>query len=175
MKFKMSLMLIFLFCFLSSGPLTKTVYSEEPEIQTITVLGIENLIKENEGKVVLVNFWATWCGYCIEEIPDLVSLQNEYDRKLKVIGVSFDLVSNYYKGFNGGDVSGWVTQCMKDNDINYDVYLAESKDLYDHYNIPGLPVIIIYDLKGDLYSKYIGYGPKESLIKSINKLIGMNE
>jgi thiol-disulfide isomerase/thioredoxin len=53
--------------------------------------GVRRALEGHKGKVVLVNFWATWCPPCVEEFPDLVKLQNRYrSRGLVVLGVSLD-------------------------------------------------------------------------------------
>ncbi|MCC2670045.1 MAG: Thiol-disulfide isomerase and thioredoxin [Armatimonadetes bacterium] len=61
------------------------------EAQVVDGGGVKKAIEASKGKVVLVNYWATWCGPCVAEFPDLVKLQNQLGPKgLVVLGVSFD-------------------------------------------------------------------------------------
>src|SRR5687768_14180878 len=60
-------------------------------VQAVDGKALKRAIEEQKGKVVVVNYWATWCAPCVEEFPDLVKLQNSYrDKGLVVIGVSMD-------------------------------------------------------------------------------------
>lgn len=61
------------------------------DVQSLDAAGVKKAIESNKGKVVLVNYWATWCAPCVDEFPEIVKLQNQYrDKGLVVIGVSFD-------------------------------------------------------------------------------------
>lgn len=61
------------------------------DLQSLDAAEVKKAIESNKGKVVLVNYWATWCAPCVDEFPDIVKLQNQYrDKGLVVVGVSFD-------------------------------------------------------------------------------------
>jgi thiol-disulfide isomerase/thioredoxin len=61
------------------------------DLQSVDPAAVKKAIESNKGKVVLVNYWATWCGPCVDEFPLIVKLQNQYrDKGLVVIGISFD-------------------------------------------------------------------------------------
>src|SRR6476660_862365 len=60
-----------------------------PKITQIDVLALKRLVRPN-GKPLLINFWATWCGPCREEYPDLVKIDNEYRGKIDFVTVSLD-------------------------------------------------------------------------------------
>src|SRR5215471_18067696 len=61
-----------------------------PEFTLKTVEGKTIASGEWQGKVVLVNFWATWCPPCLDEIPYLIKLQSRYGERLQIIGLSLD-------------------------------------------------------------------------------------
>lgn len=61
------------------------------DLQSLDASAVKKVLESNKGKVVLVNYWATWCAPCVDEFPLLVKLQNQYrDKGLVVVGISFD-------------------------------------------------------------------------------------
>ena len=97
------------------------------------------------GKVVIVNFWATWCGPCRAEIPDLVALQEKYKDTLQVIGISEDEV--------GVDV---VKRFAAEHHVNYPVAMTtpEIEKLYP--GISALPTSFILDRESRVVQKHVG-------------------
>jgi cytochrome c biogenesis protein CcmG/thiol:disulfide interchange protein DsbE len=97
------------------------------------------------GKVVLLDFWATWCDPCREEIPHLVELQQRYgDRGLQIIGISMDdsiePVRPFYQQFH----------------MNYPVAMGTAKTGELYGGVLGLPITFLIDRDGRIYSKHIG-------------------
>src|SRR5262245_64210127 len=77
----------------TSGHVTLRFFRDPKPLQAFTVYDLDHreISTSNwRGKVVLVNFWATWCPPCRAEIPDLVALQTKYRERLQIIGVSQD-------------------------------------------------------------------------------------
>jgi len=97
------------------------------------------------GKVVIVNFWATWCGPCRAEIPDLVALQEKYKDTLQVIGISEDEAPV--------DV---VKRFAADHKVNYPVAMAtpEIEKLFP--GISALPTSYILDRDSRIVQKHVG-------------------
>jgi thiol-disulfide isomerase/thioredoxin len=97
------------------------------------------------GKVVLLDFWATWCDPCRDEIPRLVELQNKYgDRGLQIVGVSMDdgpePVRDFYRRFK----------------MNYPVVMGNAKIGEIYGGILGLPIAFVIERDGRIYAKHIG-------------------
>ena len=97
------------------------------------------------GKVVLLDFWATWCDPCREEVPHFVELQSKYrDRGLQIVGVSMDdgpePVRDFFQHFK----------------INYPVVMGNAKigELYG--GVLGLPIAFLIGRDGHIYGKHIG-------------------
>jgi thiol-disulfide isomerase/thioredoxin len=97
------------------------------------------------GKVVLVNFWATWCPPCRAEIPDLVALQEKYRDQLQIIGVSED---------EGGPEV--VKRFVADHHMNYPVVMT-SPDIEKKFpGIGALPTSFVIDRQARLVQKHVG-------------------
>ena len=97
------------------------------------------------GKVVLINFWATWCPPCREEIPDLVALQEKYKDQLQIIGISQD----------SGGVEG-VRRFVAEHRVNYPTVMstAEIEALFP--GVYALPTTFVLDREGKLAQKHVG-------------------
>lgn len=103
-------------------------------------------LSDFKGKVVLLNFWATWCSPCRDEIPALVALQNQYKAKgLVVIGVALD-----QKG--PAPVKAFV-QRMK---INYPVVMGDEKTVTEYGGVQAIPTTFYIDREGNIVSAHRG-------------------
>jgi thiol-disulfide isomerase/thioredoxin len=120
-------------------------YPEAPEISATSLSGDKIDLKDYRGKVVLLDFWATWCGPCRIEIPGFIELQKKYrDQGFAVIGVSMD------------DGPEPVRQFMHEFRMNYPVVMGTGKmgELYG--GILGLPTSFIIGRDGRIYAKHVG-------------------
>ena len=97
------------------------------------------------GKVVIVNFWATWCPPCRAEIPDLIALQEKYRDTLQIIGVSQDEVPPEQ-----------VKRFAVDHGMNYPVVMSTASIEKLFPGIHALPTSFILDREGRLVQKHVG-------------------
>ena len=115
------------------------------------------------GKVVILDFWATWCGPCRMEIPGFIELQKQYaDKGLVVVGVSLDQ-----------DGVSVVKSFMDKTGINYPVVLGDETIVNAFGGVEGIPTTFIIDRQGRIVRKHVGYAAKtefESEIKPLLKL-----
>lgn len=115
------------------------------------------------GKVVILDFWATWCGPCRMEIPGFIELQKQYaDKGLVVVGVSLDQ-----------DGASVVKSFMDKMGINYPVVLGDETIVNAFGGVEGIPTTFIIDRNGQIVGKHVGYAAKaefESEIKHLLKL-----
>lgn len=99
---------------------------------------LASLINQNAGKVIMLNFFATWCPPCGEEIPELAKLRDAFPpEKLEIIGLSVDEDKTPLPAF------------LKDTGVNYPVYLA-GDDVTSSYQISSVPHNVFYSPKGEM-------------------------
>ena len=115
-----------------------------------------------KGKVILLNFWATWCGPCKAEIPGFVELQNQYGKDgLVVVGYSVDDEAPKARAF------------VNEYKMNYPVLLGLGReDVQDAYGpIWGIPASFIISREGTVCQKHLGIAPKAVFEKEIKALL----
>ncbi len=130
------------------------------DILPITPPELESLIAKNKGKVVIVDFFATWCPPCREEIPGFVKLQSKYgDKDLAIIGVSVD----------EGKTSV-VEDFAKDMGINYPTYHGGGA-VARKYRIRAIPTTTIYGKTGEKVKTHIGFVAEAEFDRQIASLL----
>ncbi len=124
--------------------------------------GKTHSLKEFKGKVVLLNFWATWCPACKEDIATLEILNREYKNSgLEIIGISLDK-----KGL--GEVDSFVQQ-MK---IPYTVLLGDESVVKSYGGLKGVPTSFLLDKDGRIIKKYSGQISHEAVSSDLKTLLG---
>lgn len=114
------------------------------------------------GKVVLLNFWATWCGPCQAEIPDLVALQDRYDGRLQIVGLDVD-----------DDDADEVQKYAEKNGIQYPVAMVPPELRTQYGGIPALPTSFVVDTEGRVVQKHVGLWDPQLYETEIRALLGM--
>jgi thiol-disulfide isomerase/thioredoxin len=111
--------------------------------------------------VILLNFWATWCGPCREEIPSLVELQQNYGDQLVVLGVSID------------DPLSKLKPYATEMHMNYPVLVGKDRqDVQDAYGpLFGIPVSVFVDRDGRIWKRHSGIASKEQFEREIKALL----
>ncbi len=136
--------------------------SQMPSFVLTDVVSGDNVSsKQFSGKTLLVTFFATWCPPCMQEVPDLIDLQEEYASKgFSVVALSVD---------QGGIRT--VRKLIEKRSINYPVLLAESSTAKDFGGVVGIPTSFLVNSKGQVVKKYPGYVPHAVLERDIKKIM----
>ena len=131
-----------------------------PDFSLKNAAGATIRLSEYKSKVVLLNFWATWCGGCKKEIPWFVEFQNAYkDRGFAVLGASFD-------------AEGWeiVRPFLDTQGVNYPVVLGNG-ELSAQYDVSALPKTLLIDREGKIVISHVGMVDKTEFKKQIQELL----
>lgn len=118
---------------------------------------------EWQGKVVLLNFWATWCPPCREEVPELVDLQTRYKDRLQVIGVSMD---------DPDDVAA-VKKFTQRANVNYPIVMVTREMLAEYGGVPALPTSFVVNTESKVVQKHVGLYPTYVYETEVRALLGM--
>jgi cytochrome c biogenesis protein CcmG/thiol:disulfide interchange protein DsbE len=135
-----------------------------PEFSLQDASGSTFKLSDYKGKVVLLNFWATWCGPCQEEIPWFMGFEREYkDRDFAVVGISVD-------------ETGWnaVKPYLKRRQVNYRVALANQSVTQLYGSVEGLPTTFMIDRQGRIARTHIGLASQDTYRDEIVQLLGSN-
>ena len=149
------------------------------DFQLPTLEGKLVRLSDYRDKVVLINFWTTWCTACVSEMPELIALQKKNADNLVILGVSLDYVPDSHghigghaaveeqaKGGNHDDheatraalkrVREKVARTVKARGINYPILLDEKNEVGGRFNGGELPTTVIVDAQGNVRRRFIG-------------------
>jgi len=132
-----------------------------PDFTLKTLAGDEVNLRRLEGqKVVVVNFWATWCGPCRHEIPDFNDVYSRYrGRGVEFLGIAVDESPKTV-----------VPEFLQEHPISYPVLLG-SPDLTFRYGVRGLPTTFIIDRAGKISKRIVGMTSAKTLEAELDKLL----
>jgi thiol-disulfide isomerase/thioredoxin len=133
-----------------------------PEFKVAGLDGKPVTLADAHGKVVLLNFWATWCGPCRAEIPDLIELQTRYKDQLQIIGLTVD-----------EEDAGTVEKVVDETGINYPVAMAPAELRIKYGGITALPTSFLLDSLGRVVQKHEGLRDPLLYELEIRALLGL--
>lgn len=141
------------------APAMKVSATDHPVAPAFSLPGLDGQNIDSSAykdKVLLINFWATWCAPCRKEIPRFVELQKQYgDQGFQILGISMDdsdkPVRDFYKEFN----------------MNYPVAMGNEATADSYGGVLGLPVNVIIGRDGRIYAKHAGLTDLQALENEI--------
>ncbi len=143
---------------------TKGQHDCLPDLSYIDTNGVAYSPQSLSGKVVVVNFWATWCKPCLKEIPDLSKIYAKYKADVVMLGV---LSSD-------NPDAGTLLNFQSDNEMTYPV-IRESSDILMSYDYPrNLPTTFIFDRSGRQVYNHVGALQAEKLAQILEPLVHPN-
>ena len=136
------------------------LHREAPEFALPLLDGGQLRLSSYRGKVVLLDFWATWCVPCREETPHFVELQRKYgDRGLQIIGISMD------------DSPDPVRPFVQQFQVNYPVVMGTADVGSAYGGVLGLPIAFLIDREGRIQAKHMGATDASVFEKDVASLL----
>ncbi len=156
-------LLLLAFCFLLSS------CAGSNRVRSVDETGLQQLIQQARGKVVLLNFWATWCEPCKEEFPALVKIARQFQpRGLQIIFVSID---------EPEDIESKVLPFLKAEGVAFRTYIKRTKDDETFINAidvkwsGAIPATFIYDTSGALVQRLVAQQSYETFAEAVQPLL----
>lgn len=149
-----------------AGKRVETDSLPAPDVRVETMAGESLHLAQQDGKVLLINFWATWCAPCRKEIPDLVDLYADLEEEgLVILGISVDQ-----------DGRAAVEPFAKKHEINYPIILDPDQTLEPHFEgLYGLPTTYVIDPNGRIVQRVTGIFPTEKMKPDIKAMLDADE
>ncbi|MCZ7610159.1 MAG: TlpA family protein disulfide reductase [Ignavibacterium sp.] len=141
--------------------ITTLIDGKAPDFSLKSVDGKVVKFSDYKNKVVIIDFWATWCPPCRKGIPDLISIQNEFKNDVVIVGISLDGDKTIK------DVPGFV----KDYGINYPVVYGDEKTVTAYGGIQAIPTSFVIDKKGNIVDQHVGLVDKSVYVNKIKELL----
>jgi thiol-disulfide isomerase/thioredoxin len=139
-----------------------------PSVRVLDEQGLQKLVRNRNGKILLLNFWATWCQPCVEEFPDLIRLSKSYSKnELEVVGVSVDYPD---------ETETKVAPFLKKHRVPFVIYVAKFDKQEDFINSVdtswsgAVPATFIYDPQGIRRFSLIGQSTYSVFKREIEKV-----
>jgi thiol-disulfide isomerase/thioredoxin len=161
---------IYFFLLQPNSPL-KSVLGNDTKLSTATLFAaklpnennVQQALKQYQGKIIVLNFWATWCGPCREEMPELSQLHAEHlNKDVVVLGVAIDTVA-------------LIKEFTQDTPVSYPLFSAEDEGMALAHALGNdrgvLPYTVIIDRRGNVVKTYFGRINKELLESTLKPLL----
>ena len=140
-----------------------------PKVGTLKPADFAKFKDSAKGKVLVLNFWATWCGPCVAEFPELVALDAKYrDKGVKLVGITAD---------EADDVQPKVIPFIKKHQVKFDIIRQDTDDPEEMLNQitkewnGEIPATFVYDKQGNLAYSRFGIIDRDLLVAEIEKAL----
>jgi peroxiredoxin len=129
-----------------------------PDFELVNLTGQSIRLGDLRGRPVLINFWATWCGYCLQELPVIEKYYERYASEFIVLAVDV--------GDSPSDVRSVVTKYG----FTFPVLRDPDSNVFQQYRLDSFPVTFVLDTEGIVLVKHQGYMSENKLVDYLNKV-----
>ena len=150
-----------------ASPIAGVVASEFSEPKSIPKVAFQDLngsaiaLSDLKGKVVLINFWGTWCVPCLQEIPELVRLSHRFRKSgFEVVGIAVD----------SGQPED-IRKFMSEHGMDYQILIGDLGIVKSRFYVVGFPTSLLMDRQGLIRKRYIGPQTEEVLKHDVEPLL----
>jgi thiol-disulfide isomerase/thioredoxin len=135
--------------------------AQSQDIRKAGIHDFKEIVETNKGKVLIINFWATWCAPCVKEFPGLMNLRKEFSEDdLTIIGISLDYSMRPVENF------------VKLNKVNFPIFL-DDESIGSMLSIKSIPRTLIYNRAGEKILDHLGFISEESFRHVVERLLRM--
>ena len=134
-----------------------------PDFELTKIDGTNVKLSDLKGKKVILNFWATWCGPCQQEMPDMETFYKEHKENVEILAI------NYTPSEKGGGEEK-VSNFAKEKGITFPILLDKNIDVTTAYKVITIPTSYFIDTEGVIQDKFIGPMTQKEMEKRIDKL-----
>ncbi|AOM12259.1 MULTISPECIES: redoxin domain-containing protein [Bacillus cereus group] len=134
-----------------------------PDFELTKLDGTNVKLSDLKGKKVILNFWATWCGPCQQEMPDMEAFYKEHKENVEILAI------NYTPSEKGGGEEK-VSNFVKEKGITFPILLDKNIDVTTAYKVITIPTSYFIDTKGVIQDKFIGPMTQKEMEKRVAKL-----
>lgn len=176
MKLRNKLVLMLVFIVMSFSVFAaKNSKKEDVKVPALILYdqyGKKHSLEDYKGKVVFINFWATWCGYCVREMPDFEKVYKEFGSNSKDVIIIGIAGPKSKLNANNVDVSKEeITAFLKKKNITYPTLMDETGKTFDDYGVRAFPTTYVINKKGFLEGYVSGAITADQLKKAINETL----
>ncbi|ALQ34710.1 TlpA family protein disulfide reductase [Fusobacterium hwasookii] len=176
MRFKSKLLLVLVFIVMSFSAFAAKSNKKEdvkmPNIVLYDQYGKKHSLEEYKGKVVVINFWATWCGYCVRELPEFEKVYKEFGSNKKDVVILGVAGPKTKENPNNVDVEkDKIISFLKKKNVTYPTLMDEAGKSFDDYGIKYFPTTYVINKNGYLEGFVNGAISGEQLKNAINETL----
>ncbi len=143
----------------TDAPIGIQVGMQAPDFTLRTLIGESFNLQEQRGKPVFLNFWGTWCGPCIAEMPDIQKLQNTMSGSIHIVGIGV------------GDTRSQELRFITQYGYTWTFVLDSTGEARNAYEVSAYPTSVFLNAKGEIVSKFVGTRNYETFLEATRQAI----
>lgn len=146
----------------SAETVAPSIGNTAPDFELANLTGQTIRLNNLRGRPVLINFWATWCGYCLQELPTIEKYYERYSSNLVVLAVEV------------GDSMDDVRSVVAKYGFKFPVLRDPDSHVFNRYRLDSFPVTFILNAKGVVMVRHLGFMTEDNLVNYLSE-VGLNK